>query len=135
MKITRSQLREIIREEMGLGRRINEDLDPKADSAHKEYLLNYLAKTYSYFKPKRLDDSNLKKDVITLLSKNLPYNKFYTEFFELYSLVTTRSDWRGGQNNIMDTLRYLWKQDQSIRQGDTSMYGYRVFAKRKESNK
>lgn len=131
MKITKTQLKEIIREEIRLNRRINEDLDPKADSEFKEYWLDRLAEKYNRYKPKRLNDSNLKKDVNNLLSKNLPLDKFFKEFYELYSIVTTRGDWKGGQKDIEDYLRTLWKQDQSIRKGDTSMFGYRVHAKRR----
>ena len=122
MKRTKLQLREIIREEV---QSLGESLDPKADKEQQERELNYLARTYDQIKSKRVDSSHMKKDVIGLLSQNLKYQEFINKFNELYPIVTTNSSWKGIRNTLGRHLNFLWNQDQAIRRGDTSTYGYR----------
>ena len=48
----------------------------------------------------------------------------------MYPTTTSHSAWRGITNDFRDSVRVLLKHDKAIKAGDTSRYGYRVYAKR-----
>jgi hypothetical protein len=113
-------------------------LDPEADMEHAESNLSRLESIYAEVKPKRVDMSEFKNDVRDLVSiykdksGNERQQQYYKAFFDLYPIATTKSTWKGFQNQIMDLLKNLVNHAESIAKGDTSNYGYRVHPWQKE---
>lgn len=112
-------------------------LDPEADTEVFESGLDRLEYRYSLIKPKRLDMTEFKNDVRDLISiykdkdPATARKTYYNQFFELYPVVKTKSNWQGIHSGIMSDLNHLLKLSHAIHvKGDTSNYGYRIFPKK-----
>jgi hypothetical protein len=110
---------------------LNEDLDPILDNEFIESQLNMMERSYEDIKPKRMDSSKIKQDMLDILAnKKIADKDKFDKFLEMYPTTTSHSAWRGLTNDFRQYVRNLLKHDKAIKAGDTSSYGYRVHARR-----
>lgn len=105
-------------------------LDPEADQKVLDRMYKRIFDYYSYIKPKRIDMSEFENDIRDLVSiykdKGISGTSEYQyQFYELYPISKTRSDWKGIQSRLTSSLVDVLNLTRAIEQGDTSSYLYR----------